>query len=128
MNKALIINSYFFYDKFVQDLVTFVSLVLLIHAIEYYFVVEVLKPLALAVIVFCCGCIAKYLGNFGKYCDISFGAYIYLFVILQMLVALGLCGNYSLVTLVTVIFIVLTMSFLSWHIIEKLFLSKALII
>jgi peptidoglycan/LPS O-acetylase OafA/YrhL len=116
---------YFFYDKFVQNSGAFVSVALLVYAIEYYFVVEVLKPLALAVIVVYCGCIAKHLGNFGKYGDISYGAYIYHFVILQIFVALGLFGNYPLVTLVAVTFIVLTLSFLSWHIIEKPFLSKS---
>jgi len=116
---------YFFFDKFVQNSGTFVSVALLIYGIEYYFVVEVLKPLALAVIVIYCACIAKHLGNFGKYGDISYGVYIYHFVILQIFVALGLFGNYPLVTLFTVIFIVLTLSFLSWHIIEKPFLSKS---
>jgi peptidoglycan/LPS O-acetylase OafA/YrhL len=116
---------YFFYGVFVKNKVTFFCAAALIYVAEYYFVMEILKPLALGVIVVYFGCVAKSLGNFGKYGDISYGVYIYHYPVMQIFVALGLFVNFPLVTLLVIVGIVLIFSLLSWHLIEKPFLSKS---
>jgi len=114
---------YYFYGVFVKNKITFFCVATLVYATEYYFVVEILKPLALAVIVVYLGCVAKSAGNFGKYGDMSYGVYIYHCTVMQIFVTLGLFGNSPMIILGVIILIVLALSLLSWHYIEKPFLA-----
>jgi peptidoglycan/LPS O-acetylase OafA/YrhL len=85
----------------------------------------VLAPAALAVLVTYLAIGARYLGNFGRYGDFSYGIYIIHFPVLQTLIAFGVFeGNpYLAVVLATVI--VLAGSYASWHLVEKPFLRKS---
>jgi peptidoglycan/LPS O-acetylase OafA/YrhL len=116
---------YYFYGVFVKNKITFFCVATLVYATEYYFVVEILKPLALAVIVVYLGCVAKSAGNFGKYGDMSYGVYIYHCTVMQIFVTLGLFGNSPMIILGVIILIVLALSLLSWHYIEKPFLARS---
>ena len=83
------------------------------------------EPAALGVFVTYLAIGARYLGNFGRYGDFSYGIYIIHFPVLQTLIALGVFrGNpYFAVGLATVI--VLAGAYASWHLIEKPFLRKS---
>jgi peptidoglycan/LPS O-acetylase OafA/YrhL len=81
--------------------------------------------MALAVMVIYLGCVAKSVGNFGKYGDMSYGVYIYHCTVLQIFVALGMFGGSPLIVLSIIILIVLLLSLLSWHYIERPFLAKS---
>ena len=116
---------YYFYGRFVQNSALIFCVALLAYATEHFYAIEILKPLALAAIVIHLGCIAKSLGNFGKYGDMSYGVYIYHFTVLQIFVALGLFGNSPLAILGVIVLIVCGLSLLSWHFIEKPFLAKS---
>ncbi|MGL5074468.1 MAG: acyltransferase family protein, partial [Waterburya sp.] len=115
---------YYYYEKFSNNILFILPIavfILIIHnqALEIYF----LYPLALAVVVIYFSLIFKYLGNFGKYGDFSYGIYIWHFPIIQVFVHykmfetpwLGIPLSFMCILLV---------SFLSWHWIEKPFLSR----
>lgn len=67
----------------------------------------------------------RYLGNFSKYGDFSYGVYIVHFPILQTLIALGLARwNPALFLLVSLSLIALA-GFLMWHLVESRFLAAS---
>ncbi|MEO0686509.1 MAG: acyltransferase, partial [Cyanobacteria bacterium J06649_11] len=77
---------YCFYEGFRQHIfsaLAIASLILVVHnfVVELYFA----YPLALAILVIYFCLIFKYLGNFGKYGDFSYGIYIWHFPILLLL-------------------------------------------
>lgn len=84
-----------------------------------------IEPMALAIVVIYLACIFPCLGNFGKYGDFSYGIYIVHFPILQVLVQYGLFETMPLVGFVVAAVLVLLVSYLSWHLIEKRFLRKS---
>jgi peptidoglycan/LPS O-acetylase OafA/YrhL len=115
---------YYYYEKFHNHILFFLLsavFILIVHnqAMEIYF----LYPLALAVVVIYFSLIFKYLGNFGKYGDFSYGIYIWHFPILQVFVHYQMFENPWLGIPLSLICIFLV-SFLSWHWIEKPFLSR----
>jgi len=83
------------------------------------------EPAALGILVVYLAVGARYLGNFGRYGDFSYGIYIIHFPVLQTLIALGVFdGNpYLAVALATVV--VLAGAYASWHLVEKPFLRKS---
>lgn len=115
---------YYFYDQFYEHsflLLAASALILTIHnlAIEIYF----LYPFALAIVVIYFCLIFKYLGNFGKYGDFSYGLYIWHFPILQLFFHYQLFAQPWLG--IPLVFItVFIVAYLSWHWIEKPFLKK----
>lgn len=64
----------------------------------------------------------RYLGNFGRYGDISYGVYIYHFPVIQALIVAGLFKSNLLFGVLGAIVTVFLMAFLSWHLVEKRFL------
>ncbi|MGL4882610.1 MAG: acyltransferase family protein [Waterburya sp.] len=115
---------YYYYEKFSNNILFILPIavfILIIHnkALEIYF----LYPLALAVVVIYFSLIFKYLGNFGKYGDFSYGIYIWHFPIIQVFVHYKIFETPWLGIPLSFICILLV-SFLSWHWIEKPFLSR----
>ena len=115
---------YYFYEKFHNNSFIFLAisvLILVIHnfAFEIYF----LYPLAFAVTVIYFCLIVKYLGNFGKYGDFSYGIYIWHFPILQVFVHYQLFDR-ALIGIPLSYLCVFIAAYLSWNYIEKPFLNK----
>lgn len=115
---------YYFYDKFkdnVMLLLPIATLIITVHNLvaQVYF----LYPLALAVIVIYFCLIFKYLGNFGKYGDFSYGIYIWHFPILQIFTHFRLF-DHPWLGIPLVLACVFLVSYLSWHLIEKPFLAR----
>lgn len=84
-----------------------------------------LEPMALAVVVIFLACIFPFLGNCGKYGDFSYGIYIVHFPILQVLISYGLFEYSPVVGLIIAAILVLSIAYLSWHLLEKRFLRKS---
>ncbi len=86
--------------------------------------VSILYPISLAVIVLYFANIFKYLGNWGKFGDLSFGIYIWHFPILQVFVSYNIFIHpvTGILLFLTTLFLV---SFLSWHVIEKRWLHSS---
>jgi peptidoglycan/LPS O-acetylase OafA/YrhL len=91
-----------------------------------YFVVRLLYPISLAGLVIGFAFNFKWLNNFGKYGDFSYGMYIYHYPVIQTLVYLkvyeySFIGGFLLTLLMTFAF-----SFFSWNSVEKHFLKRRL--
>ncbi len=84
-----------------------------------------LQPAALAVMVIYIAVAFRSLGNFGRYGDLSYGAYIFHFPILQAMLALGLFPAKGYLGLVVATILVIFTAFLSWHLLEKRWLQKS---
>jgi peptidoglycan/LPS O-acetylase OafA/YrhL len=83
-----------------------------------------LYPAALAMAVMGIA-FGPYLGNAGKFGDLSYGLYIWHFPVLQLLVLKGLFRSHPWNALALGMALALTMAFLSWHLVEKRFLKRS---
>jgi peptidoglycan/LPS O-acetylase OafA/YrhL len=116
---------YYFFDSFYKTAIPlFIASVVVLFLHKYLIDLSFLYPAALAVIVIFFAYKFKYLGNFGKYGDFSFGIYIWHFPIIQLLGHFNLFSNQLLGTLLLLVSVG-SMAFLSWHLIEKKFLAKS---
>ncbi len=95
------------------------------YAAGRYVGAGLLEPLGLALIVVYLSYFFRYLGNFGRYGDFSYGIYILHFPVLQTLIFLGLFNTQPFVALVVAAGVVVLLAFLLWHGIEKRFLRKS---
>jgi peptidoglycan/LPS O-acetylase OafA/YrhL len=117
---------YFYFDKVLRHKTTLMLIALPIYLAEYYFDYQVLRPVALALIIFYIAYSFSFLNNFGRYGDFSYGIYIFHFPVIQLFVYYGIYKNYpawlsvSLTLLISVL-----LGVLSWNFIEKKFLTKA---
>lgn len=85
----------------------------------------VVWPAALGVVIVYLAFGLRYLGNFGRYGDLSYGVYVIHFPVIQTFVALGLFNSspYGAFALITAV--VLGGAFVSWHLVEKPFLKRS---
>jgi peptidoglycan/LPS O-acetylase OafA/YrhL len=82
-------------------------------------------PAALGMLVVYLAVGLRYLGNFGRYGDFSYGIYIIHFPVIQTLVALGLFASNPWGAFALTTAIVLGGALLSWHFVEKPFLKRS---
>jgi peptidoglycan/LPS O-acetylase OafA/YrhL len=116
---------YYYYSKFHNNalLILAVSVtVLILH--KYVIDIYILYPASLAGVVIYFALIFKYLGNFGKIGDLSFGIYIWHFPIIQLFILYDLFVN-PVMGLSMLVLSIFLFSFLSWHGVEKKFLFKS---
>jgi peptidoglycan/LPS O-acetylase OafA/YrhL len=83
-----------------------------------------LYPAALAMAVMGIA-FGPYLGNAGKFGDLSYGLYIWHFPVLQLLVLNGLFRPNPWNALAIGMALAMSMAFLSWHLVEKRFLKRS---
>jgi len=84
-----------------------------------------LKPALLAALVVYAAVGARYLGNFGRFGDLSYGIYVIHFPLLQMLVGAGLFRSNPWLGMAAATAGVLVLAALSWHLVEKPFLRRS---
>lgn len=84
-----------------------------------------LEPAALGLAVVYLALGVRYLGNFGRYGDLSYGIYILHFPIVQILVSRGWFDASPYGALLLAALLVVSGAFVSWHLIEKPFLRKS---
>ncbi len=84
-----------------------------------------LYPLTLAITVVSFAVCLPFLGNWGKFGDISYGVYIYHFPIIQIFTALDLFTNGPWTAFCLLILAILVTATLSYHLIERPFLRKS---
>jgi len=92
--------------------------------IDHFFMRGVLDILWISGVVFICG-FWRYLGNFSKYGDFSYGVYIVHFPILQTMIFLGLTRLPPTVFLLLSLLLVILASVLMWHLVESRFLKRS---
>ncbi|TAK45627.1 MAG: acyltransferase [Betaproteobacteria bacterium] len=81
------------------------------------------EPLALGALVVFAAIGVRFLGNAARFGDFSYGLYIFHFPVLQALIALGVFGGSPTVALLASAFAVILVAALSWHLVERPFLS-----
>ena len=119
---ALLYYQFQFFKKYQH---TLFSIAILIFILQYS--VALLYPLyalSLSIIIIYLATSIRQLGHIAKHGDLSYGIYIWHFPLIQIFIALGLFEQhpwwaFSLLTLT-----IITLAYLSWHYIEKPFLSK----
>jgi len=84
-----------------------------------------IEPAALGALVVYAAVGFRYLGNFGRHGDFSYGIYIIHFPVIQTLVAYGVFERNPFAALAAAIAIVLLLSAASWHLVEKRWLRKS---
>lgn len=109
---------FYYLDSFKRrpHLLALVSLALVIAHLK--FGLPWLYPAALAVVVIYAAEILPYLGNFGRFGDMSYGLYIIHFPVLHVVAALALFAAPG-VSFAAGFTIALLLAFVSWHLIEK---------
>lgn len=115
---------YFFYGEFQKH-----SVLLFIFSVTLYFFckvndITIFMPFFISVVVIFMACQFKYLGNWAKFGDFSYGIYIWHCPVLQTFISFGLFKKNPYAALVTAAITVFFISFLSWHVIEKKFLKR----
>ena len=115
----------YYYNKlFKQRSLLYFAISLALFIISRIYNIYFIYPLSLAIIVIYLSTEFPYLGNFGRYGDISYGMYIWHFPIIQLFVFYGFPDG-SIHRQIIIISTILAASFLSWHLIEKRFLLRS---
>jgi len=82
------------------------------------------KPIVLACIIFAIA-FGPFLTNIGRIGDLSYGAYLFHFPIVQLAVSAGFFSTTPRLTVLAIFAIVTVLAYLSWHLLEKPFLAKS---
>jgi len=94
------------------------------YLLDHFFTGGVLDVFWISGLVFVGG-FWRYLGNFSKYGDFSYGVYIVHFPILQTLIMLGLAEKSSALFLFVSLLLIFFASFLMWNLVESKFLKSS---
>jgi len=93
---------------------------------QYIFHTQILKPIAFGFMVFFIAYSFRFLNNFGKYGDFTYGIYIYHFPLIQLFLFLGLFNRLPVaISGLAVMMFTLILAILSWYLIEIPYLSKS---
>jgi peptidoglycan/LPS O-acetylase OafA/YrhL len=115
---------YYYLPYFERHVKWLVPLAVALYVASVWLPLRLLEPVALGVAVVFVALYA-YLGNFGKYGDFSYGAYICHFPIIQLLVHFGLFAISPWLGLAVSVSLTLVAAILMWHLVEKRFLLRS---
>jgi peptidoglycan/LPS O-acetylase OafA/YrhL len=118
-------SAYYFFPLFKHYAGLLVGLSIIAFMLRPYLPWSLVEPAALGTLVIFFACAVPYLGNFGKYGDLSYGIYIIHFPLLQTLISYGGFSKYPWTTLFFATTGVIALAFMSWHFVEKPFLRKS---
>ncbi|CAA7390329.1 hypothetical protein CHRY9393_02633 [Chryseobacterium fistulae] len=114
---------YFNFDKFIQYKNKLIIIALITVWTDLIFHIKFVSPIMISIIVMYIVYSFKFLNNFGKYGDFTYGIYIFHFPIIRTFTSLGLFKDYNpfLMGIVCLLFVI-TVGVTSWHFYEKKFL------
>lgn len=115
---------YYYLAHFERQVKWLVPLALSLYLASVWMPLGLIEPLALGVLVVFVA-LFGYAGNFGKYGDFSYGAYICHFPIIQILVSLGLYNFSPVLGLLVSVLLTLLAAVAMWHFVEKRFLLRS---
>jgi len=118
---------YHFYKYFTSKIIPILVISVIILYIHYNITdIYPLYPISLAVFIISFATQLKYLGNFSKFGDLSFGIYIWHFPVIQIFINYSLFNN-LLLGLILFAFTLIFIALISWYFIEKPFLITPII-
>lgn len=114
---------YFNFDKFIKHKNILFMIAFVTVWIDLILKIKLFSPIMISIIVLYITYSFKFLNNFGKYGDFTYGIYIFHFPIIRVFATLGLFANYNpyfmgVICMLTVIGVGVA----SWHLYEKKFL------
>ena len=119
------ISLFFYFDFYMKFKNKLAVISIIVFSVEYYFNLEILRPIAMSLLILYFAYGFKFLNNWGKYGDFSYGIYIYHFPIIQMVVSLNLFHKFNpFLVAFSIIITVFFLAFLSWNLLEKRFLKR----
>ncbi|WP_295221137.1 acyltransferase [uncultured Chryseobacterium sp.] len=114
---------YFNFDLFIKHKHTLFIIAILTVWIDLIFNIKFFSPMMIGIIVLYIAYSFKFLNNFGKYGDFTYGIYIFHFPIIRTFTTLGLFRDYnSYLMAVACMLVVIAVGISSWHFYEKKFL------
>ncbi|MCJ7933513.1 MAG: acyltransferase [Chryseobacterium sp.] len=114
---------YFNFDKFIQHKHSLFIIAIITVWIDLIFKIKLFSPVMISIIVLYIAYSFKFLNNFGKYGDFTYGIYIFHFPIIRVFQTLGLFEDYNpYVMSIVCMLVVIVVGISSWHFYEKRFL------
>ncbi|RXM52432.1 MULTISPECIES: acyltransferase family protein [unclassified Chryseobacterium] len=114
---------YFHFDKFIRYKNILFIIAIITVWIDLIFEIKLFSPIMISIIVLYIAYSFKFLNNFGKYGDFTYGIYIFHFPIIRVFATLGLFANYNpYIMSIVCMFVVIGVGIASWHLYEKRFL------
>jgi peptidoglycan/LPS O-acetylase OafA/YrhL len=130
ISGALILFCFDRFKKHIQSLVCIAMVVLGLYFVPVTFpgfidfVINLLFPVSFAILIIGFAFSFKFLNNFGKYGDFSYGIYLIHFPVIQTLLHFRMHEWNFLLTLITSLVITIVLAGFSWHVVEKHFLKR----
>ncbi len=115
---------YYYFDCFKRYAHQLLFAALILLSLDLVYGLYPLFPAALAILVLYPALQFRYMGNFGRFGDLSYGIYIWHYPTIQVFNHFGLFDRMPWFGMVGVIICVFALSLISWHVIEKPFLRK----
>ncbi|MDR2236792.1 MAG: acyltransferase [Chryseobacterium sp.] len=113
---------YFHFDQFIKYKNILFTIAIITVWIDLIFHIKLFSPIMISIIVLYIAYSFKFLNNFGKYGDFTYGIYIFHFPIIRVFETTGLFAHYNpyLMSIVCM-FVVIGVGIASWHLFEKKF-------
>lgn len=115
---------YYCFDRFNKHSTLIFAIGVLMFTASKAMGLYFIYPASLAIIVIYGALIFKYVGNWGRFGDFSFGIYIWHFPLTQLFIQLGYFESNPYLALAVLVLSVMFAAYLSWHFIEKKFLNQ----
>lgn len=114
---------YFNFDKFIKYKNPLFIIAIITVWIDLIFDIKLVSPMMIGIIVLYIAYSFKFLNNFGKYGDFTYGIYIFHFPIIRTFTTLGLFEDYNpFIMALICMLVVIGVGISSWHFYEKKFL------
>lgn len=117
-------SGFYFFEYYKKYFFYFLGVSLFILFFKNDLTWSIFEPFVLLILILFFSTIFYYMGNFNKYGDFSYGIYILHFPVIQILTSHHLFENLHWLFLISSSAIVILLSLLLWHFIEKPFLKK----
>ncbi|WP_295202042.1 acyltransferase [uncultured Chryseobacterium sp.] len=114
---------YFNFDTFIKNKNVLFIMAMVTVWIDLIFNIRLFSPIMISIIVLYIAYSFRFLNNFGKYGDFTYGIYIFHFPIIRTFTTLGLFEHYNpFLMSVVCMLLVIAVGIASWHLYEKRFL------
>jgi len=115
--------GYFYFDQFIKYKNTLLIIAIITVWIDLILHIKLFSPIMISIIVLYIAYSFKFLNNFGKYGDFTYGIYIFHFPTIRVFATLGLFANYNPFFMSFLcMLVVIGVGIASWHLYEKKFL------